>query len=111
MATGLQRRKPETIRIGEKLYILWRDGHESNYSFFMLRDSCPCAECVDELTGEKRLESSSLPSDIRIRKSDYVGNYALRIHWSDGHNTGIYSFRHLRKLCPCATCSPLAQEA
>ena len=33
-----------------------------------------------------------------------VGNYAIRIDWSDGHNTGIYSFDHLREICPCAEC-------
>jgi DUF971 family protein len=33
-----------------------------------------------------------------------VGAYAIRIDWSDGHNTGIYSFDHLRSICPCAEC-------
>jgi DUF971 family protein len=28
-----------------------------------------------------------------------VGNYALRIHWSDGHHQGLYTWRHLRDLC------------
>jgi DUF971 family protein len=30
-----------------------------------------------------------------------VGNYAIGIRWSDGHETGIYSFERLRQLCPC----------
>ena len=33
-----------------------------------------------------------------------VGNYAIRINWSDGHNAGIYSFEHFRKICPCPEC-------
>jgi DUF971 family protein len=33
-----------------------------------------------------------------------VGNYAIRINWSDGHNTGIYSYDHLRRICPCEEC-------
>ena len=33
-----------------------------------------------------------------------VGNYAVSLTWQDGHNTGIYSFRLLRSLCPCAAC-------
>jgi DUF971 family protein len=33
-----------------------------------------------------------------------VGNYAIRIMWSDGHSTGIYSFEHFRKICPCPEC-------
>ncbi|MBF0279376.1 MAG: DUF971 domain-containing protein [SAR324 cluster bacterium] len=104
MAKKLKRRKPETILVRNDLYILWKDGHESNYPFFMLRDGCPCASCVDEITGEKRLKSSDIAPNIRIRGSDYVGNYALRINWSDGHNTGLYSFNFLRDLCPCSTC-------
>jgi DUF971 family protein len=35
-----------------------------------------------------------------------VGNYALRFRWSDGHDTGIYTFDFLRRLCPCAECEP-----
>jgi DUF971 family protein len=34
-----------------------------------------------------------------------VGSYAVRIHWSDGHNTGIYSWEHFREICPCAECA------
>jgi len=34
-----------------------------------------------------------------------VGNYAIRINWSDGHNSGIYSYEHFRQICPCAECS------
>ena len=33
-----------------------------------------------------------------------VGNYAIRINWSDGHNTGIYSYDHLRHICTCDAC-------
>jgi len=33
-----------------------------------------------------------------------VGHYAIRIDWSDGHSSGIYSFDHLRKICGCAVC-------
>ena len=35
---------------------------------------------------------------------ELVGNYALAPTWADGHNTGIYSFRLLRRLCPCTAC-------
>jgi len=34
-----------------------------------------------------------------------VGHYAFRIDWSDGHNTGIYTYEHLRKICPCKECN------
>ena len=42
---------------------------------------------------------------LKMLSVEPVGSYAIRIHWSDGHNTGIYSYEHLRKICPCAECS------
>ena len=88
--------KPEKILLGDDLYILWRDGHESRYRFFDLRDACPCASCVDEITGKKTLDRSSIPENIHAESCEYVGNYAIRIRWSDGHDTGLYNFRLLR---------------
>ena len=97
MALDIKKRKPRDILFAEDLTVEWRDGVVSHYPFFALRDVCPCASCVDELTGEKVLKSGDVPNDIRIAAADYVGNYAIKIDWSDGHNTGIYSFRFLRE--------------
>ena len=41
---------------------------------------------------------------IRMSDVEPVGNYAIRILWNDGHNTGIYSFEHFRRICPCDAC-------
>jgi DUF971 family protein len=41
---------------------------------------------------------------LRINDVEAVGGYAIRMSWSDGHNTGIYSFDHLRRICPCEAC-------
>ena len=81
--------------------IVWQDGHESVYPAREMRLACPCAGCVDEMTGAVRVIATSIPQDVRPLKIDVVGRYAISIHWSDGHNTGIYSFEHLRKRCPC----------
>lgn len=97
MAQVRKKNKPEKILLSDDLYILWRDGHESRYRFFDLRDACPCASCVDEISGEKTLDSSSIPKDINAESCEYVGNYALRMRWSDGHDTGLYNFRMLRE--------------
>ena len=94
----LRQRKPEKILLQDNLYILWRDGHESHYKFHDLRCACPCASCVNELTGERVLKPESVSKHVHASGSEYVGNYALRIHWSDGHNTGLYNFKHLRAL-------------
>lgn len=81
--------------------ITWQDGHESVYPVRELRLACPCAGCLDEMTGQIRLIATSVPQDVHPLKIDLVGRYAITIQWSDGHSTGIYPFELLRKLCPC----------
>ena len=98
MALELNKRKPRDIVFADDLTIEWKDGTISHYPFATLRDACPCAACVDELSGRKTLDPKTIPADIHIQKCEYVGNYAIRIDWSDRHNTGIYSFRFLRDL-------------
>jgi DUF971 family protein len=39
-----------------------------------------------------------------MKHVEVVGNYALAPTWADNHDTGIYTFRLLRRLCPCASC-------
>lgn len=81
--------------------IRWSDGHESVYPARQLRLACPCAGCVDEVTGRRRLIARSVPDDVHPLKIESVGRYAITVSWSDSHRTGIYSFDLLRKLCPC----------
>ena len=101
------------------LLIIWDDGHESIYLYEDLRQSCPCAQCNDI---RQSIESGrkgktpfkrSIPLGTSIQnllikpdKIDPVGLYALRFKWNDGHETGIYSFDFLRKLCMCEKCRP-----
>jgi DUF971 family protein len=42
---------------------------------------------------------------VTAKSANAVGNYAVQIQFSDGHATGIFSFEHLRELCPCAQCA------
>jgi len=84
--------------------ITWQDGHESVYLARELRLKCPCAGCVDEITGMIRIIPVNIPADVHPLKIDLVGRYGMSIRWSDSHNTGIYGFETLRKLCPCAMC-------
>ena len=80
------------------LGISWSDGRESLYAVRDLRLACACAHCVDEWSGEPRLDVASVPEDVHPLKIQPVGHYAIQIDWSDGHSTGIYSFRQLRAL-------------
>jgi DUF971 family protein len=81
--------------------ITWQDGHEGIYPARFLRLQCPCASCVDEVTGERRLTAAMVPQDVKPLGIQLVGRYAMTIQWSDGHTTGIYAFDRLREMCPC----------
>ena len=85
--------------------VVWRDGHVSNFAPRPLRLDCPCAACVDEWSGEKRLRPEDVADDLRAETVNRVGNYALSCVWSDGHSTGIYTYDRLRAACPCTVCA------
>ena len=87
-----------------RLGIAWADGHRSLYDVRALRLACGCAVCVDEWTGENRLDDTAVPTDVRPVRIQPVGRYAIQIAWSDGHESGIYPFRRLRSLCGCEAC-------
>ncbi len=88
------------------LGIAWSDGHQGVYPVRYLRQHCPCAACTDEWTGELRLKPESVPLLILVQDIEAVGRYALRFKWSDGHDTGIYSYTALRQMCQCDICQP-----
>ena len=110
---GVSSDRPEIAEITRpsenEVRILWKDGHESIYTGYALRVGCRCALCVDEISGNKRLREESISKDVRPLSIDPVGRYAIRFHWSDGHSTGIYTFEHLRELCPCPICADNAE--
>lgn len=78
--------------------IKWSDDSETQYEAAQLRRSCPCATCVNEWTGEKILHGESVADDLTFGHISIVGRYALNFHFSDGHDTGIFSFKYLRDL-------------
>jgi DUF971 family protein len=97
---------PETIRQAgpRDLEIVWSDRHVSRYPVAYLRRACRCASCIDEWTGERLLEPGKVSEDVKPVLIEPVGRYAIHIAWSDGHTSGIYSFEHLRAICPCSQC-------
>lgn len=80
------------------LRLHWADGHVQRLAPRDLRIACPCAKCRDEVTGARLLDPGSVPLDIRMTRIWSVGNYALGLAFSDGHDTGIYTFRSLRSM-------------
>ena len=106
---------PEHIAISKSkgIKIDWSDGHQSNYDVEYLREQCPCATCTGAHgTPPEKSNYSAAPKELfpmykpvlKMLEVDAVGSYAIRINWSDGHNTGIYSFDHFRRICPCEEC-------
>lgn len=85
----------------EALTVQWHDGVSHRLSWRLLRDACPCASCK-----VKREEPPPLFPVLKLEETlplrgvrmEPLGNYAYHIDFSDGHNTGIYSFEFLRKL-------------
>jgi DUF971 family protein len=108
-----ERKKPASLKVhvstGEGVEVVWADGHTSRYTFPYLRDNCPCANCNDERAKKEKLGASATPFPmfkprVTAQAARSVGNYAIQIDYSDGHATGIYSFNHLREICPCEAC-------
>jgi DUF971 family protein len=105
---------PEHIAISKAkgLKIDWKDQHHSEYSLAYLRDECPCATCTGAHGTEPQKTNYAADTSpfqmykpvLKMLNVEEVGHYAIRIAWSDGHGSGIYSFDHLRKICPCAEC-------
>jgi DUF971 family protein len=81
------------------LRVTWADGRVCLYEAARLRRVCPCAQCVNEFTGERVLRPESISDALTIEDVQIVGRYALNFRWSDGHDSGIYSFRYLRAVC------------
>lgn len=105
--------EPDHIAISKStgIKIDWKDGHHSEFSLEYLRDECPCATCTGAHGTEPQKTNYANPSPfpmykpkLKMNSVEPVGRYAVRIHWNDGHSTGIYSFDHLRDICPCADC-------
>lgn len=110
---------PAKVRVykteGTGVEIDWKDGHKSQWSFHWLRNACPCATCHEERehSGRKPGEAKPKPqtllpmyeAPVRPVEVTRAGNYAVKFKWSDGHESGIYSWEYLRRVCLCEQCS------
>jgi DUF971 family protein len=101
----------EIKQVGDAgLNITWGDGVTSSYKAADLRRACPCAQCVNEWTGQRVLKPEQVSEELAIADISIVGRYALNFRWSDGHETGIYSFRFLREFADGMTEKRLSTE-
>jgi DUF971 family protein len=96
---------PKSVKASEgRVAIEWSDSHASHYTGRNLRLACRCAACIDEWTHEVRIVPDQIPAVVKPQQIEVVGQYAVHFTWSDGHNTGIYSYDYLRSLCECDAC-------
>ena len=87
----------------QTMTLTWSDGLEVSIPLFGLRKNCPCVECRgghDQMgTYESRYFFVEPTRQYKIRRAEVVGNHALKLHWDDGHNTGMYRWDLLRSFC------------
>ena len=98
----------------------WNDGHVSHYNFVYLRDACPCAMCNEEREKADRRPGdpvAAAPGTLPMFKAaakpvsaEGVGKYAIKFMWNDNHDLGLYSWKFLREICPCADCKAGGQR-
>lgn len=107
---SIQRLETEAGKVGQGggIVIGWSDGKELRYSAVQLRSACPCATCREkhgkpaqpEIQPQKSLPVIGLAEarPLEIESMQPVGQYAYNIAFSDGHNSGIYTFDLLYEL-------------
>ncbi len=87
---------------GFTYHLKFSDGEEGDLSVQQLRDNCPCASCQ----GEQVILHEYIPinkpkitdAGYELENAEPVGNYAIKLTWKDGHDTGIYTWTQLKTL-------------
>lgn len=86
------------------LSIEWSDGRTSYYSIAYLRRMSPSADMKQLRDEMEKNPLTVLPSrpgggePLVATNAELVGNYAIKVLFSDGHETGIYSWKYLREI-------------
>ncbi len=100
---------PKTLTLNKTdgyLEITWQDDQVCHYPLPHLREACPCVECRG---GHQFMGQAYEPDNLlkltpkrsyQMTGAEMIGNYAIQPVWDDGHQTGIYTWDYLRRLCP-----------
>jgi len=94
--------RPEKIElVGELVAIRWSDGREDYYPMEGLRAASPSAENVGEPDLFGRIRGGDPRTEfpgVTVEQFEEVGRYAVKFVFSDGHQTGLFSYSYLRRL-------------
>lgn len=97
--------QPLDVRLlPDGIHIMWTDGHQGFHEYRALRYQCGCAECVNELTGQRVISLTDVRRDVEALDYAHIGRYAIQFLWSDFHTTGMYPYETLRRICQCDQC-------
>jgi len=79
--------------------VTWDDGHVSEYEWEPMRRACPCAYCAGEggFRGTVNDATQFSLAQTTLTEVHPVGRYGLTPVWGDSHDTGIYTFKMLRR--------------
>jgi DUF971 family protein len=91
--------QPTEIKLHQKsrvLEIAFDDGKSFRLSYEFLRVHSPSAEVRGHGPGQEVLQTGK--KDVDITRVEPVGSYAIQLCFSDGHETGIYSWDFLYQL-------------
>ena len=92
------------LKRNQGLRVQWSDGLESFFPLTLLRKLSPSA---DQQALREELEDNPLAilpksalttGELTAEDAELIGNYAIRIRFSDGHQTGIFSWKYLRSI-------------
>ena len=84
---------PEEIRLSkskDSLFVKFDNGYETTLTAELLRVESPSAEVQGHGSGQKTTPAGK--ANVTIGAIEPVGNYAIRIRFSDGHDTGLFSW-------------------
>lgn len=109
---------PEHLELRRQsgLLVRWRGGKESFFPLALLRRMSPSADAraIREALAANPLTvipSSNTPGPLEALAAELVGNYAVRIRFNDGHDTGLFSWRYLREIDPTPQASTTARRS
>lgn len=81
------------------LRVTWDDGEVTEYPWEPLRRACPCAYCHGEGSYAGNVNDATVftKEQATLKQVYPVGRYGITPEWADGHDTGIYTFKMLRR--------------